>query len=344
MSIYSWQQPLWQQLWQADGLKHHALLIQGRAGIGKRDFAFALAQSLLCESRNDHHQACGTCQACHWFAQGNHPDFRLVEPEAMLVARDEAGEGGDSTSEPDDSGSKAGKKKPSDKIIVDQVRNIEDFLTVSTHRGGKRVVMIHPAEAMNANAANAILKMLEEPRPDTLFLLVTHEPKRLLPTVISRCRRLVMPVPDPTESSAWLAAQGIEQSASLLAQAGGAPLAALTLADGEYQASRREWLQGLAQGRAVPFSTLAESQPPPAQAVNWMQTWCYDLLALKTGVAIRYNTDYADALRKIAQGLPTPALMEWDTMLKAAKRMVNHPVNPQLFLEQLLMFYAQAAR
>jgi DNA polymerase-3 subunit delta' len=340
MTLYSWQQPLWKKLWQEGGLNHHALLIQGRAGIGKRDFAHALAQTLLCENLNTKtYQACDTCEACHWFSQGNHPDFRLVEPASMQEeAADAEGEEAKASDKPD--------KKASSQISIAQIRELEDFVSISTHRDGYRIIMLNPAEAMNANAANAILKMLEEPPANTRFLLVTSEPRRLLPTVISRCRRVEMPVPDATVSTQWLKDQGIEQAGSLLAQSGEAPLAALKLADGEYQAGRREWLQGLAQGKAAPFMTLAESQQkqPLVQPVNWMQTWCYDLLAIKSGAGVRYNTDYTDAIVKLASNLPAEKLLEWEGMLKSAKRFVNHPLNARLFLEQLLMSYTACFR
>ncbi len=341
MKLYAWQQPQWDQLWRANGLTHHALLIQGHAGIGKRDFAVSLANALLCEARNAiTHEACGICDACHWLSQGNHPDYRLVEPASMQESP-ETVEG-----ESDDTRSDKPDKKASSQISINQIRELEDFVNVSTHRHGYRIILLHPAEAMNANAANALLKMLEEPPANTLFLLVTHEPKRLLPTVISRCRRLVMPVPDKASATGWLATQGLDKTESLLSQAGNAPLAALKLADGEYQASRREWLQGLAQGRATPYGVLAESQQkqPLANAVNWMQTWCFDLMAVKTGVAVRFNTDFADGITRVAQTMPAQKLLEWETMLKSAKRSVNHPLNARLFLEQLLMFYAQSAK
>ncbi len=340
MSLYSWQQPLWKKLWQEGGLNHHALLIQGRAGIGKRDFAYALAHTLLCENLDTKtHQACETCEACHWFSQGNHPDFRLVEPASLQEESTDAdGDEAKASDKPD--------KKASSQIAIAQIRELEDFVSISTHRDGYRVILLNPAEALNTNAANAILKMLEEPPANTRFLLVTSEPRRLLPTVISRCRRVEMPMPEKKVSQQWLAEQGIEQADNLLAQSGEAPLAALKLADGEYQAGRREWLQGLAQGKTTPFMTLAEGQQKQAlvQPVNWMQTWCYDLLALKSGAQVRYNADYADALNKLAQNLSMQKLLEWETALKSAKRFAHHPLNAKLFLEQLLMSYTGCFR
>ena len=139
----------------------HALLLSGQRGIGKFALARQFAESLLCEQPGVAQEACGHCAACGWLRQGNHPDFRLLQPEAL--AGEAAG------SEPDASGS---KKKPSQQITIDQIRDLDEFLHVGTHRQGARIVLIHPAEAMNRATANAILKSLEEPIPGTLFLLV----------------------------------------------------------------------------------------------------------------------------------------------------------------------------
>ena len=123
-----------------------------------------------------------SCLACNWFAQGNHPDFRLLQPEALA----EEGEADDG---------KESKKKPSQQITIEQIRGLDEFLNVGTHRGGLRVVLVHPTEAMNRNSANALLKTLEEPAPSTLFLMVSNEPNRLLPTIRSRCQAMPVPLP-----------------------------------------------------------------------------------------------------------------------------------------------------
>ncbi|HUX25456.1 MAG TPA: DNA polymerase III subunit delta', partial [Burkholderiales bacterium] len=161
----------------------HALLFHGRAGIGKLHLAQVLAQSLLCENRSDIGLACGTCPACAWFTSGNHPDFRLVQPEVLAPAQEdgEAGEGGEE-----------GKKKPSKQIKIEQIRALSDFLNVGSHRNGYRVVLIYPAESMNPGSANALLKSLEEPSSGVVFLLISHQPSKLLATVRSRCHALVL--------------------------------------------------------------------------------------------------------------------------------------------------------
>ena len=149
MNYLSWHKPAYQQLAQRAGRLPHALLLKGAAGIGKRAFASALAQGLLCEKPVLPLMACGACEACHWFDTGNHPDFRMLQPEAAEAAADDA-----------DVTDKAADKKKKRDISVAQVRALAAFINISAHRNGAKVVLIQPAEAMNVNAANALLKSL----------------------------------------------------------------------------------------------------------------------------------------------------------------------------------------
>ena len=120
-------------------------------------------------------------------------------------------------------------KKPSREISVDQIRDLSSFANLSAHCGGYRIVVIHPAEAMNSNAANSLLKTLEEPTDKLLFLLVTHKPQQLLPTILSRCLSFAVHTPTREVGVAWLAEQGVKNPEHALAQTGFAPLQALGL-------------------------------------------------------------------------------------------------------------------
>jgi len=163
--LYPWQKESWQRWAGLRSRLPHAILLKGPQGIGKFDFAKNLAQSLLCEQPLTDGLACQNCPSCLWFQQETHPDFRLLQPDSLSDL--EEGEERE-----------AGKKKPSQQISVDQIRGLANFANLSSHRGGHRVVLIHPAEAMNTNAANALLKTLEEPsdhfgQPQTAAI-ITH--------------------------------------------------------------------------------------------------------------------------------------------------------------------------
>ncbi len=213
IDLLPWHRQPLRELLARRGRMPHALLIHGNQGIGKVEFAKAIAQSLLCEANEDG-IACGKCAACGWFRDGNHPDFRVLLPDIL------AEETTDTETVAEDADKKEDKK--SKEIRIDQIRAIGGFMTLSTHRDGFRILLIHPAETLNPNAANALLKTLEEPPARTLILLVTDQQNRLLATIRSRCQRVLLPAPTPEEALAWLSTQGVANAAPALAMAGGA--------------------------------------------------------------------------------------------------------------------------
>src|SRR5450759_1208875 len=218
--IYPWQKNDWAHLQELRKRSAHGLLFKGTKGIGKLDLAMNFAQSLLCQHPDESAFACGKCPSCHWFEQGSHPDFRLLQPETLSQE-----------SEDSEDVKPASGKKPSKQISVDQIRGLADFFGMSAHQGGRRVVVIHPAEAMNTNAANALLKNLEEPSQGLLFILVSHKPQQLLPTILSRCLSFALPAPDTASAMRWLTEQGVKYPAEALATSGFSPLQAVQLDD-----------------------------------------------------------------------------------------------------------------
>ncbi|HEX7986095.1 MAG TPA: DNA polymerase III subunit delta', partial [Duganella sp.] len=226
-SIYPWQESSWTQLQQLRQRMPHAILFHGAAGIGKSDFIERFAQGLLCEAVLPDGHACGQCASCGWFLQQNHPDYRRVRPEALEDEPAAEGEEGDAETKKTAKSAKA----PSKDIKIEQIRNLADFMNISTHRQGLRVVVLYPAEALNMPASNALLKTLEEPPPGTVFLLASNSLDRLLPTILSRCRKFALPMPSHAEALAWLKAQGVADADSWLREQGGAPLAAMAQAE-----------------------------------------------------------------------------------------------------------------
>ncbi len=294
---YPWQQRDWTQLQQMRERLPHAILLHGPEGTGKVAFAHAFAASLLCESPLTSGEACGSCASCGWFAQYSHPDFRRLRPEAL-----DAEEAEEAAEAADDGGKKSSSKTPSKDIRIEQVRALASFMNVSTHRSGLRIVLLYPAEALNSASANALLKTLEEPTPDTLFLLVTHRIDRLLPTILSRCRKFAMATPDPASALAWLNAEGVKDAGRWLAEQGGAPLAALAAAQGETGAERDELLALLAKPERALALVVADrlQKAPLAQLVAWLQRWLYDLTSLKRGGRVRYCPHHQQSLAALA--------------------------------------------
>ncbi|MEP7154335.1 MAG: DNA polymerase III subunit delta' [Betaproteobacteria bacterium] len=313
----------------------HALLIYGKQGIGKVEFARAMAQSLLCESPEGA-IACGQCHACGWFREGNHPDFRELLPEALNEEEGDA----DAPADPD-----AKDKKKSKEIKIEQVRSIADFMTLSTHRAGFRVLLVHPAETMNPAAANALLKTLEEPPPATVILLVSDRIGRLLATIRSRCQRLMVPSPDEATALQWLKEQGIGEASTALSQAGGAPLDAMTFADADYQAERKAFVQVLAESNPDHLAAAqAFEKSDLMNVVTWLQTWVGDVVLSRFTGEVRHHRDQKAAISRIATRVNLPALFRFESQLRQARRSIHHPLNARLLLEQLLISYAQAIR
>lgn len=335
IELMPWHEgPLRELLARKDKLPH-ALLVYGRQGVGKVEFARAMAQSLLCEEL-DHDIACGLCAACGWFREGNHPDFRELLPESMSDEPADA-------DEPDDADAR--EKKKSKEIKIEQIRDIADFMTLTTHRGGFRVLLVHPAETLNPAAANALLKTLEEPPPRTVILLVTDRIGRLLATIKSRCQRLMVPSPDEVTALRWLESQGIAEAATALSQAGGAPLDAMVFADARYQAERKSFMRVLSDGNADYLAAAqAFERSDLVNVLTWLQTWVSDLALSRFTGNVRHHRDQKAAISRIAVRLHLPGLFRYESQLRQARRSIHHPLNARLLLEQLLISYSQAIR
>lgn len=311
----------------------HAVLLHGPAGTGKGELARALAAAVLCEAPRGA-EACGQCPSCHWFSQGNHPDFREIVPEA---AADD---------EPEAAGAEAPRAEKAKSLVIkiEQVRAIADFVSLSTHRAGYRVLVLRPAEAMQPAAANALLKTLEEPPPHTLIVLASDRPARLLPTILSRCRKVALGLPPRDEALAWLGAQGVPEPENLLAAAGGAPLLARELAEERERELRRRLVAELSRPSGADPLQFAPTVERAAveRTVHWMQTWVHDLVRVKLAGEPRHHRDAREALRARAQAADLEALFALDRELAEARRLAQHPLNPRLLAEHLLMAYNRA--
>ncbi len=301
----------------------HALLVTGRPGLGKGMLAKVFAQSLLCQAPLESGLPCQTCASCGWFAQGNHPDFRLVQPDSLAPESEEE---------------TRKEKKKSNQIRIEQIRDLEGFLAVGTHRGGLRIILLNPAEAMNIVTQNALLKSLEEPPPATLFLLVSSHTQKLLPTVRSRCQTALVPLPERTAAMQWLKEQGVEHPESALAGAAGAPLAALEAV--ALEGALKVFLQKLQEPGFDPLDLAqACSNLEPVVVVGWLQRWVYDLLQLKVAGVTRYFPNFAGGLQAAAGQTSAGKLLELQRKLIQARGLAQHPLNPRLYFESLFMDY-----
>ncbi|HUP28946.1 MAG TPA: DNA polymerase III subunit delta' [Usitatibacter sp.] len=330
MKPYAWHAVLLERLLGDREHIPHALLLHGPAGVGKAHFARALAAGALCESPRNA-LACEACASCHWFSQGNHPDFREIVPEATAEDEGEAVE------------ADAGKPEKAKSLVIkiDQIRAVADFIALSTHRAGFKVLVIRPAETLQPAAANALLKTLEEPPANTVIVLVSDRPARLLATIRSRCRLLALPRPARDAALAWLRAEGVPNAEVALASAGGAPLLARDLAQPEEAELRRRLLNELARPNGADPLGFAPGidRLSVERFIHWMQTWVHDLARVKLAGQPRHHPDFAAALQARARAADMEALFEFDRELASARSLAAHPLNPRLVAEHLLMAY-----
>lgn len=225
-TLLPWHREVFAHIWRLrdSGRLGHAWLLGGHAGTGKLQFGLHLAGSLLCEQGSSA-GPCDHCSACHLFAVGTHPDFHPIRPEKRL-------------------------------ITIEQIREGIEFAQNTSQRNGMKVLLLEPAEAMNGNAANALLKLLEEPPARTLLLLVCHQPGLLLATIRSRCQLLRCPLPDTAQALAWLRQQRpAGNTETALRKASGAPLLALTWLDADQAGNQALVLATLQE-------VLSEELPP----------------------------------------------------------------------------------
>lgn len=320
----------WSELVEKVDRLPHALLLFGPPGVGKLALAERFAQLLLCEQRTgaSHHEEegrapCGKCDGCRWFLAGNHPDARFLEPEAVALALARPS----SLAEEGDDEQAKEKKKPSVQIRIEQTRGLADFLNLASHRGGRRVAIIHPAEDMNAATANALLKNLEEPPPGAVFLLVSHRPARLLPTIRSRCVPVPVPLPEPKAAAAWLGTQGVSAPERWLAFAGGAPLRALDYATGERGKAIERVLRGIASGnRDALFEIKDRDELEPLAEV--LQKLALDRAFAALSGQTKYGGDTVPGDGR--------AWLAYARAMGRSRALTRHPLSPKLFAAEMV--------
>ncbi|MCU7845791.1 MAG: DNA polymerase III subunit delta' [Candidatus Thiodiazotropha sp. (ex Monitilora ramsayi)] len=321
-SVYSrlpWQEDQWHRLQQArrQGRLPHALLLCGPRGVGKEAFALAFTQTVLCPESDEAGRPCGSCRHCHLLHSGSHPDFQRVVPE---------------------------EESKSGEIKIEAIRNLTAGAALTAQSGGHKVVLIQPAHRMNTAAANSLLKTLEEPTGDTLIILLTDQPARLLPTIRSRCQQVLFQIPPYEISLSWL--EGKVEHAdgdTLLSLASGAPLLALNLDDGELLATRQRMLKqflSLGMRREDPVAIAQDWTGFDGRLLmDWLAGWVIDLLRLKTAQQPPqlFNRDQAQALHSLADKINSGVLHRYLGSVYEARARIDSNLNPQMVLEQLLI-------
>lgn len=309
-----WHKAHWQHMTRL-ALKaqmSHAWLLIGPKGVGKRHFAHAFTAFLLCESRGEY--ACGLCRSCQQLIAGHHPNAIHLQREV-----DE----------------KTGKTKRD--ISVEQVRDLNERLALSSHYGQAKIAVIDPADAFNANSANALLKTIEEPPANSYLLLISERPQALTATLRSRCQRLRFSTPAPAESLEWLGADQKARQALQLSY--GAPLLARELmVSGELERSQ-QWIREMndiaAQKRdplavaAALTSAKTSAKNDAADFLQWLLLWLTSELRQALTISDKARANACE-------------LMIRET-LESQRRLLGNG-SPQLMLESLLVYWWRTHR
>ena len=360
-----WLKPLWESLDFANF--PNAILLHGQSGIGKFAFSVELAKALLCENSNAAIKPCNQCEACHWFDTGNHPDFIALVPETHRRLLPHADYEGDETpkrgktarDDDSDSSEKKGKKN----ISIEETRHAIENLSIGSHRGGNRVILIYPLEMLRTDSANTLLKSLEEPPANTIFILLADRVDRVLPTIRSRCRLLTAPRPDREQGLAWLKTQlnnidGLKVNdgdvETIYDEQGGAPFSVLSSLIARHnkdekdeltisiQASRY-LLQSMAQGAGMIWLDAAEKTYKAQYGflLASMQRWVSDLQSVTQGGAPRYYPKHISTLQGLSKAANVQRMLQLWKSLVQARRHENHPLANRIQLEALLSQYQQ---
>jgi len=310
----------------------HALLLHGPQGVGQFELAVTIAQSWLCDALPQSDSAvpaCGSCASCRLVQARSHPDLLVLLPESMResLSWDNDANGDAAASD------KAGKAKLSKEIKVDAVRAVVAFAQTTSARGHGKAVVMHPAERMNAIAANTLLKTLEEPPGGTRFVLSCAAADALLPTIRSRCQTLQMSVPDRQMALGWLKAHGVARGEVLLDGAGGQVQQALEWAQqGIDDATWQRFPERVRRGEPEELASW-----PLPRLVEALQKLCHDAMCIAAGAAPRYFPTAA-----LGPAADLNALREWASALTRASRHGEHPWHLALMAESLVLQAQQA--
>lgn len=320
MPPFPWQSQVWLEFVALVGLGRvpNAMLLHGIEGVGMELLANAMGQFILCRSPLES-IACGTCKSCKLSAAQTHPDFHKVTLE-----------------------------EKSKQLKVDQIRAVSEFVGQTTQCGGYKVVVIEGCDAMNVNAANALLKNLEEPAGQTVFFLTTSQVGRLLPTIRSRCFQQLLIAPSESQAQAWFDVQKLNVTSNMLEQAGGAPLLARDWLNNDVYAQKNKVIDDM-------LKIALNEQTAMSVAQYWVKgeiwvvldtlLYCVEACARSTLAAAEQHSEQISELIVALSALDAKMLFRYLDSLgdKKSQLIRSTNLNAALVIEELWLDWAALA-
>lgn len=335
MIPYPWMKEAAKDLARQRGTLPNALLLYGPRGAGGFELAYAFAKSLLCLSPGPEGEACGHCRGCELSRAGTHPDLKVIVPEYYAAAKNLPYTAADTSST---------KKTLSREILIHQVKALGDFLELTANQGGRRLVVIYPAEMVRSEAAAALLKSIEEPPEACTFLLVTEDLDSVLPTIRSRSRLFRLTLPDRETALSWLRERGVEEPESRLALAGGSPLLAmedvsgLTLPEEDEEALLTMLRKGATLTPDDIVRGVTKELSVPA-VLYYFSRWATDLVRVKSGLTPLFFPLEATTLAKLTkpESVTVEKLLAFYDEILVKNRHAEHPLNVKSVTESLAL-------
>lgn len=314
MPPYFWQEPAWNNFIAQVRNAHlpHAILISGGDGLGADKLARAMGQYVLCLSPLES-VACGRCRSCLLLSAASHPDLSEIIPEEGAT-----------------------------QIKIDQVRRVSESISKTAQQGGYKVITISPAEKMNLNAANALLKNLEEPAGKSLLILVTRNLSRLLPTIRSRCAKVNLVAPEKNAALDWLKQNNIDDAEALLEEASGLPLKVMEWRFSDYPAERTQLLRMFVEVAGDKISPMLAAKQAmsfdPHMLVRCLQMWV-DLIIKKQVVGNFATAREFDELFKLIEHVNPLRIYRYRDRVCVKRAQLESTANPNLalFIEELML-------
>lgn len=339
--MLSWQQANWEGFARSFGTLHHAQIVTAPEGFGIREFCLAMSQYALCSQVAPGLETwCGECQSCRLFSAGSHPDFHVIGNEWELVNGRSETIREYSRRYQDESASEK-KTQPRKVIPIDHVRALIDSFVKRPHIAPRKVGLIVPADRLNINAANALLKLLEEPPPDSLLILLTSEPFRLPRTVLSRCVQITLAKPSHQQALDWLRERIGEHDIELALQlTEGAPFKARAMCETGMLQVRKEMLESLVGvcGRNQSLYQLSTRlhKLDFEEVIKWMQSFVKDVIRWKTlGKSPWWHTGSEHSL--MPEKMSDDQLFKIYDRLCAYRRIARGSLNEELALDNIFL-------